>query len=140
MTKKELEHLVAELQTQLTASKQPSTIRRFWNRAKPSIIPFILGMILGGFAAYSAAVCGLPSVVSQTSLEKQAALGGAVIPFPSGNPSPSLSASPPSDSNVGTADSSLTTPSEPPLLNSPQADNGQTPSTRLFRPLIRQIR
>ena len=140
MTKKELENLVAELRAELATSKQPSTIRQFWTWCKPYLVPFILGAMFGGAVAYSAAVCGLPSAVSQTTLEHQAALGGAAIPFRSGNPSPSLSVSLPRDSNMGIADSSLTNTSELPLPPNPQADNGQMPSTRFYRPLIQRIR
>jgi len=147
-TRKELEQQNAELLEllRLATTPKPSKVQQFWTWCKPYLVPFILGAMLGGVVAYSAAVSGLPSVVSQTSLEKQAALGGAAIPpfpqwtQPKGNPSPSLLALPPSDSNMGTADSSLTSTSEPPLPNSPQADNGQTPSTRFYRPLIRRIR
>jgi len=141
-TRKELEQQNAELLEllRLATTPKPSKVQQFWTWCKPYLVPFILGAMLGGVVAYSAAVSGLPSVVSQTSLEQKAALGGAAIPFRSGNPLPSLLALPPSDSNMGTADSSLTSTSEPPLPPNLQADNGQTPSTRFYRPLIRRIR
>ena len=141
MTKKELENLVLELQSQLAASKQPSTIRQFWDRVKPYLVPFILGAMLGGIVTYSA-VCGLPTVSTQTTLEQKAASGGAVIPFPSGSPSPSHSSLLPSDSKAevtaGVKTPSWTNTSEPPLPKSPQADNGQTPSTRFYRLPLRR--
>jgi hypothetical protein len=138
MTKKELENLVAELRAELAASKQPSTIRQFWTWCKPYLVPFILGAMLGSIVTYSA-VCGLPSADTQTSLEQKAALGGAVIPFPSGNPLPSPLASPPKDSKAESTASLWTTLSEPPLPSNPQADNGQTTSTRFYRLLTRRM-
>jgi len=137
MTKKELENLVAELQTQLAASKQPSTIRRFWTWCKPYLVPFILGALLGSIVTYSA-VCGLPSAIS--TLEQQAALGGAVIPFPSGNSSPSLLALPLKNSKAESTAPLWMSTSEPPLQGSPQADNGQRTSTRSFGRPIRPTR
>ena len=80
-----------------------------------------------------------PSAPAQpTTLEHQAALGGAVIPFPNGNPSPMPSAMPLGDWSGEIADSPSMSPSEPPLLDSPQADAGQTRSTRFYRPLFRR--
>jgi len=140
MTKKELENLVTELRAQLVTSTQPSTIRQCWNWAIPSIIPFILGMILGGFVAYSVAVCGLPSANFPTTLEQQAALGGAAIPFPSGNPSPSLWTSLPKNSTKESTASLWMNTSEPPLPRNPRADNGQPPSTRFYRLPLRGMR
>ena len=139
MTKKELENLVAELQMQLTASKQPTTIRQCWTWCKPYLVPFILGMIVGGLTVTFWQSPAIPGI-TQTTLEKQAALGGAAIPFQSGNPSPSLSASPPTNSKAETTASLWMNTSEPPLPPNPQADNGHMPLTRLFRPLIRRIR
>jgi len=140
MTKKELENLVAELRAELATSKQPSTIRQFWTWYKPYLVPFILGAMFGGAVAYSATVCGLPSAVSSTTLEHQAALGGAAIPFRSGNPSPSLLASPPENSKTESTASTLMSTSEPPLPPNPRADNGQIPSTRFYRLPLRLTR
>jgi hypothetical protein len=97
------------------------------------LIPFILGMIIGNF--------GQPlSFVStpQTTLEQQAALGGAAIPFPNSKPSPTLSVSPPNNSKTEPTPALWKSLSEPPLPPSPQADNGQTKSTKLSRPLLRR--
>jgi len=74
------------------------------NWITPHIMPFILGMILGGL---------LPLQISfvsqrQTSIEHQAAQGGAVVPFqltqskltqPNGSPLQVPSTLPPSDLN-----------------------------------------
>jgi hypothetical protein len=112
--------------------KKPTAWQKLWNRIKPHIIPFILGMIFGGLLTQS-----IPFV--QTSLEHQAALGGAAIPFPSGKPSPSLSALLPSDWNEEKSDSSLTSTSALLLPDNQQADAGQAASTKLFRRLVRPI-
>ena len=138
MTNKDMEKRFSDIEgilLKLTEEK-PSGIRKFWDRFKPYIVPFILGMMVGTF---SAAVCGLPSAVftPQTPIEQQAALGGAVIPFPNGNPSPSPLYALPRDSkaerNGGVQTPSLTNISEPPSPPNPPVDNGQTRSTRLFR-------
>ena len=130
MTNKDMEKRFSDIEgilLKLTEEK-PSGIRKFWDRFKPYIVPFILGMMVGNFGQVWSFVYR-----PQTPIEQQAALGGAVIPFPNGNPSPSFLALPPKDSTVERNGSSLTNISEPPLPPNRQADNGQTRSTRLFR-------
>ena len=104
-------------------------LQKFWKWLKP----FLLGVIIGYFVLPSSFVS-----FPQTTIERQAALGGAAIPFPSGSPSPTLSASPPKNSKAGATAYSWMNISAPPLPGNPQADNGQTQSTRLFRPLNRR--
>jgi hypothetical protein len=89
-------------------------------------------MIIGNF--------GQPlSFVStpQTTLEQQAATGGAAIPFPNGKPSPTLSVSPSNNSQTEPTPALWKSLSEPPSPSNPQADNGQTKSTKSSRPLLR---
>ena len=115
---------------------KPSILRQCWNWCKPYIIPFLLGVLVGILAT---AVCGLPSAVFPPTLERQAAVGGAAIPFPNESPLPSPSNSLPGDSITESTASSSTNISELPLPPSLQADNGQTNSQRLFhRPLVRR--
>ena len=138
-TEKRLSDIEGILRQLAEERAKPSRIRRLWNWGKPYIIPFILGMIVG-----SAAVSLLPTadshLPSPSTLEQQAATGGAVIPFPSGKPSPSLLVSPLIGSTKEPSGSSLTSPFEPPSPANPQADNGLTESTRLFRRLTRPTR
>jgi hypothetical protein len=116
--------------------KEPSTFQKIWNWAKPFIIPFILGAIFSGLIQQQ-----IPFTLNtRTTIEQQAATGGAAIPFPSGSPLPSPSAPPPEDWKAGQTAASLTNTSEPPSPPSPLADKGQTKSTRLFRPLFRRMR
>jgi hypothetical protein len=140
MTKKELETRVAELERLLLkqTEKKPSRTQQCWNRVKPYIIPFILGMMLG--TALSATAYRLHPTASPTTLEQQAALGGAAIPFPSVSPLPMLSALPQDNSTTESTASKWMSPSEPPLPDNPPADDGLTNSTRLFRRLARPIR
>ena len=110
----------------------------FW--AKPYIIPFVFGVIFGGLFVNIPA----PTIpfVSQSSakLEQQAAAGGAAIPFPSVSPSPPPSTLPPGDSTAESTSSSSTSMSEESSPNSPQADAGQTTSTRFYRLPFRRTR
>ena len=79
-TNQELENRIAELEAELEAQLRP-VFRQFWDRCKPHIIPFVLGMIVVGLFVN---IPALPiPFVSQPSakLEQQAAAGGAVIPF-----------------------------------------------------------
>jgi len=140
-TKKELEQQNAELIELLRQAQEPkpSKVQQFWTWCKPYLVPFILGMIVGGLTVTFWQSPAIPSI-TQTSLEQKAASGGAAIPFRSGNPLPSHSSLPPSDSNMGTVDSSLMNTYEPPLPPSLQADNGQIPSTRFYRLLLRRTR
>ena len=137
--KEELEQLVAELREQLQQAKEkPTTIRKLWNWCKPYIIPFILGVIVGVLSA-----CGLSSAISipqATTIEQQAAQGGAAVPFPNASPLPSPSNSLPGDWIEEIVDLPSMNISELPLPSNPQADDGQAPSTRLLRPLIRRMR
>jgi hypothetical protein len=100
--------------------KKPSTFQKLWNGIMPYIIPFILGVIVGVFC-------------SQSLLERQAASGGAAIPFLNGSLSPSPSTLPPNDSKAEPADSSSMNTSALPLPANPAADAGQTTSTRFYR-------
>jgi len=134
MTQRELTYEeMQELLLKLMADKKPSIFRQFWDWVKPSILPFILGVLVG---ILSTAVCGLPSAVFPTPLVQQAAVGGAAIPFPSGTPSPSPSNSPPGNSTAGSTASSSMSISELPLPPNLQADNGQPNSQRLSRPRL----
>jgi hypothetical protein len=76
---------------------------------------------------------------SSTTLEQQAALGGAAIPFPSDNPSPTPSNLPQRTSTAGATAASSTNIFEPPSPSSQQADSGQQDSTRYSRPLLRRV-
>ena len=142
--KKGLEQQNAEIQEQLQqriaeleARLKPSAFREFWNWSKshwlkPYIIPFILGMLVGWL---SAAACGLPSAVSitqTTTLEQQAATGGAAIPFPNASPLPSPWNSPPGDWIEESAGIPFTRVSDETLPSNPQADNGRANSQGLF--------
>ena len=139
-TEKRLSDLEGILLKLVEERQKPSRIGQFWKWIKPYIIPFILGMILGGTAVIllPSASSRLPSPLA--TLEHQAALGGAAIPFPSGKPSPSFLVSPLSDSPKEPSGSSLTSPSEPTSPPNPPAGSGQTESTRLFRRLTRPTR
>ena len=86
-TEKRLSDIEGILQKLVEERQKPSRIRQLWNWGKPHIIPFTFGVIVG---MLSAAVCGLPSAVNtpqpvigqKTTLEQQAATGGAAVPFP----------------------------------------------------------
>jgi len=123
-------------------TRKKSAANAVLNWIKPYIVPFILGAMFGGIVTHSAAVCRLPSAVSQTTLEQKAAWGGAAIPFPSGNPSPNLSSLPPNDwkaeATAGVKTSMCMSTCELPLPSNPQADNGQGNLPRLWRPLLRR--
>ena len=166
---KELLQQIKEEKAQLIAERnKPSMFRNSWNWAKPYIIPFIFGVIVGGLVV-SIPIPTMPFVSQQSAkleqqapvvatLEQQAALGGAAVPFPSVSPSPPPLNSPPSDWSMEEAmeenmeenreemeqsepiDSSLTTTSESPSPSSPQADSGETPSTRYYRLPLRRTR
>ena len=125
---------IEELLQQLT-QKKPSLLRRLVNWCKPFIIPFILGMLVGGIAV-PIALQGKAANFSQ----QQAALGGAVIPFPSVSPSPSLSALPLIDSMQEPSGCTSTSTSEESSPSNPQADAGQTTSIRFYRTLRRLMR
>ena len=130
---------IEETLRQLT-TKKPSAVRNLWNWCKPYIIPFVLGMIVGGLFV-NVPISAIPVANRQTSiLEHQAALGGAAIPFPSGSPSPSPSALPLIDWMEEPTDLSSTSISEEPSPNNPQADSGRTPSTRFYRLPLRRMR
>ena len=138
MTRNDTEKRLSDIENMLRKSTQnnSTTVCRplfavfIW--LKPYVIPFFLGMIIGNFAAVVFA--------PQPTLEQQAALGGAVIPFPNGSPSPSPSYLPPKDSKAGANGSSWKNTSELPSPVNRPADNGQAASTRLFRRLVRPIR
>jgi len=123
-------------QRRRATKKKPSAFWKFWNRALPYMVPFILGMMtccVGHFV--------LPYVFRpQAAIEQQAALGGAAIPFPSGNPLPSPSSSPPTNSTAVPPPSLWMSTFEPPSQANPPAQNGQKKSERLSRPLLRLTR
>jgi hypothetical protein len=121
--------------------KKPSRIRQLWNWGKPYIIPFILGMMFAQlFPMLPLTFSPQPVIEQKMTLEQQAALGGAAIPFPNGKPSPTLSASPPENSKTEPTSASWTKTSAPPLPANPRADNGQKISTGLFRRQSRPTR
>ena len=133
MTSNELETRFTTLEALLLklTEKKPSALQRFWQWSKPYIIPFILGMLLGGL------IIGIG--------KQQAASGGAASPFSvlkpsSGSRLPMLSSMPPDNSRAEWSDSSWKSNSEPPLQANPVADNGQTTSTGSSRVPIRRMR
>ena len=111
-------------------------------------ILLMLGFGIGKFVNIPAPT--IPVATQQTStLEQQAAAGGAAIPFPSVSPSPPPLTTPPSDSwepsPTEEAEEELngctsTNTSEESSPSSPQADAGQTTSTRFYRTPRRLIR
>jgi hypothetical protein len=133
MTTNQLKKRIAELEAALLtlAEPKPSRTRQLWNRVKPYLIPFILGVIVG--TTLSAASCRLLPASFSTTLEHQAATGGAVIPFGNASPSPMLSSEPQGIWTTELIDLSLTNESEPPSQPSPQADNGQESSQESSR-------
>ena len=139
-TKKELEQQNVELIELLrkTMEPKPSTVRQLWDMCKPYVIPFVLGMMFG---IMSVAVCGLPTAVfSPKNLERQAALGGAAVPFWNDSPLPSPWNSPLGDWMLAPTDSLSMNISEPPSQANPQADAGQKKSINSSRPLTRRVR
>jgi len=141
MTKKELEQQNAELLENLrqlmAENEKPSAFKKFWNWGKPYIIPFILGMILGLVVGIGGQSIPLGNLTPLT-IEKQAALGGAVIPFPNVSPSPSHSTSPQGNSPAESTASSLTNTCAPPSPPSLQVDDGQRILRRSYSPLLRR--
>jgi len=116
---------------------KPSMFRQFWDWAKPYIVPFIFGVIVGGLTF--GGQWQLPNVVPpRTTIEHQAAQGGAAIPFPNGNLSPVPLTLPLGDWSEEIADSPSMSLFEEPSPSNPQADAGQTRSTRFYRPLFRR--
>jgi len=146
MTDNELENRLATFEKLLLAriEVKPSTVRKFWDWAKPYIVPFIFGVIVGGmFVNIPTPAFPLVSKISSNStpkLEQQAASGGAAIPFPSESPLPSPLTPPPGYLIEEMTDSSLTSISEEPSPPVPQVDNGQRTSRRYSRPLLRRMR
>jgi hypothetical protein len=119
--------------------EKPSSLLKIWQWIKPYIIPFVLGMITGNF-------CQAPILFApqpQTSIEQQAALGGAAIPpfsnwtQQSGSPSPGLATLPPENLMKESNDfSSMSTSALSLPVNRP-ADAGQTTLPRLLNPRTR---
>ena len=133
----DIETILRKLMADNVGGRKPTALSAALNWSKPYIVPFVFGAILGFLISF----VSQPQTTSQhQTIQQQAALGGAVIPFPNGSLSPSPLALLPNDSNVGTADSSLTNSSELPLHVSRPADAGQTNSMRLFRPLGQRMR
>ena len=141
MNKNEIEKRFSDIEDlllKLTETK-PSRLRSLWNWCKPYIIPFILGMIVGGLLQH-VAIAPQPQA---TTIERQAATGGAAIPFLNVSPLQSHLNSLLGDSTELLGEGEIAgTPSmstsAPPLPLNQQVDSGQAPSTRLLRPLIRQ--
>ena len=144
MKKEEIKELVAELFREQMATR-PSVFRRLWEWATPYISTFLTTAIVFALGMLTMAIIANYSpLTTKTTLEHQAAIGGAVIPFPNASPLPSPWNSLPGDWTVlllegEIVDSPLTNTSAPPLPSNPQADAGQAPSTRLLRPLIRRM-
>jgi len=139
MNRSEIENRFSQIEDLLLklTEEKPSMLRSIWNWCKPYIIPFIIGMMIGGLIGYSFTTINSPT-------EQQAVQGGTVIPFPI---SPQLSELtlpshlnlPQTDSNREIAGTPLMNTSELPSPNSPQVYAGQANSVRLLRPLIRRI-
>ena len=114
-------------------------------------ILLLLGFGIGHFWQSNSLPTPRPVPVVTSTLEQQAAAGGAVIPFPSVSPSPPPLTTPPSDlwepSPTEEAEEeeelngcTSTNTSEESSPSSPQADSGQTTSTRFYRTPRRLIR
>jgi hypothetical protein len=149
-TEKRLSEIESMLLKLVEEREKPSrigvaTLRRLWKWGKPYIIPFILGMLFGQLVSLPFTFTPQPVIEQRTTLEQQAALGGAVIPFPSGNSSPMLSTSPPKNSEGYEPPTESTASmwkkvSEPLLPSNPQADTGQTNSQKSFRRTLLRTR
>jgi hypothetical protein len=130
MTNNDIDKRIATIEQMLfqfvEEQKKPSMIRKCYNWIKPYLVPFILGMMIGGITV------SLPSMFRPSSAIDQAVSGGTAIPFPSDALSPSLSTLPPRDSTEESTPSWWMNSYEPPLLDSPPADNGQTNSIESF--------
>ena len=143
MNKNEIENRFSVIEGMLLklTEEKPSKIQSLWNWGKPYIIPFVIGVIVGVLITNL-----LPLTTNHSTLERQAAQGGAAVPpftkstQSNASPLPSPSNSLPGDWIEGIVDSPSMSISAPPLPSNPQADAGQVPSTRLFRPLIRTTR
>ena len=118
--------------------RTPSAFTNFWTQHKQSIVSFILGMMLCGpiteTGKFVMTVANLPTP------EKQAAQGGAAIPFPSDSPLPVPWNMLPMDSSMGSTDSLWMNTSEPPSPSNQQTGIGGAPSTNNSRPPLRRMR
>lgn len=112
---------------------KPTLFGTVYKWAKPYVIPFVLGMIAGGIVLPNA-----PLLFDSTPTIKQAASGGAAIPFLKENPSPNPLKTQPLGSFEEKTDSLSTSLFEPPSRGSPPVDAGQVNSTRSFRVLRRR--
>ena len=138
--KKGLEQQLAEQHEQLKQAmaliavlQEPSTVQKYWDWCKPYIIPFVIGVIVGVLITNH-----LPLTTNHSTFERQAAIGGAAIPFPNASPLPSPLNSLPGDWIEESADTPFTRVSDETLPSNPQADNGQESSQGLYR--IRLLR
>jgi len=139
MNRNEIEYRFSQIEDLLLklAEEKPSMLRNIWKRCKPHIIPFIIGMIVGGIIGY----CLIPN---HLPIEQQAVQGGTVIPFfqistqQSELTLPSRLNLPQADSKTEIAGIPLMNSSELPLPHNPQVYAGQANSARSSRPLIRR--
>ena len=147
MKKEEIRELFAELFREQMATR-PSVFRRLWDWATPYTVPFIVGVIFGMLltgvlfdsrSPLATLTTNHSPLTTKTTLEHQAAIGGAAIPFPNASPLPSPWNSPPGDWIEESADTPFTnTSSEEASPSSPQVGNGQENSQELYR--IRLLR
>ena len=133
----DIEKRISDLETnvlQLMVEKDKSRFKWIPAWFIPCVIGVMIGLLIANFPTLTTHHSPL------TTLEQQAATGGAAIPFLKESHLPSLLNSPPGDSKTESADSSSMSISEPPLPNSRQADNGQANSQKLFRLRLLRIR
>ena len=119
-----------------------SMIQRFWAWCKQNYQTLVVSILLSLLI-----VTNVPNPIryfvdkpQPTTIEQQAAQGGAVVPFWNDKPSPVPLKSPPENLKRERIGSPSMSTSDSPLPPNPQADNGQKESTRSFRPLIRRTR
>ena len=67
-TEKRLADIETILRMLIKDREKQSTVRQLWNWAKPSIIPFILGMMIGGVGWHALPSANRPQTVQATSL------------------------------------------------------------------------
>ena len=122
--------------------QKPTAFCAFWRGCQEGfllgaywIMPYTIAFLLGVFSCTLVNEYKRPQVTKneQQTLEQQAALGGAAIPFPSGSPSPWLLTTPPKDLPAESTAHWWMSTFEPPSQANPQADNGQTNSQESFR-------
>ena len=147
MKKEEIKELVAELFREQMATR-PSVFRQLWEWLTPHIVPVIIGVIFGMLltgmlfdsrSPLATLTTNHSPLTTKTTLEHQAAIGGAAIPpfsilaQPNASPLPSLWNSPPGDWIEEIADTPFTnTSSEEASPSSPQVGSGQANSLELY--------